>query len=170
MAGLSPARIVPCPAHRHKAGQKMSPAFFIVALLKHLIKVFLCTRMNNPSLLLPNANPRNLNFLAIGLRLVWQSYPRIEPNVISIRQARDLLVVFTHIRLPSDSASRRTLDLHAHPPSANSSYCQVCSGLSPPSNLACPSYHKRRRKLYAPACCYCAVEIVGFQPMTQGCF
>ena len=43
---------------------------------------------------------------AIGLRLVWQSYPRIEPNVISIRQAGDLLVVFTHIRLPSDSTSQ----------------------------------------------------------------
>ena len=40
-----------------------------------------------------------------------------------------------HIRLPSDSTSRWTpLSL------ANSSYCQVCSGLSPPSNRACRAH------------------------------
>ena len=39
------------------------------------------------------------------------------------------------LRLPSDSASRRT-----PLPSANSSYCQVCSGLSPPSDNACRAH------------------------------
>ena len=41
------------------------------------------------------------------------------------------------IRLPSDSTSRWT-----PLPSANSSYCQVCSGLSPPSNNACQAHQK----------------------------
>ena len=41
-------------------------------------------------------------------------------------------------RFPSDSASRRTpLSL------ANSSYCQVCSGLSPPSYTPMPGAHKK---------------------------
>ena len=40
-------------------------------------------------------------------------------------------------RLPSDSASQRT-----PLPLANSSYCQVCSGLSPPSNNACRAHYK----------------------------
>ena len=39
------------------------------------------------------------------------------------------------LRLPSDSVSRRT-----PLPSANSSYCQVCSGLSPPSDNACRAH------------------------------
>ena len=39
-------------------------------------------------------------------------------------------------RLPSDSASRRT-----PLPLANSSYCQVCSGLSPPSDCACRAHY-----------------------------
>ena len=42
------------------------------------------------------------------------------------------------LRLPSDSASRRT-----PLPLANSSYCQVCSGLSPPSNNTCRAHNKR---------------------------
>ena len=40
------------------------------------------------------------------------------------------------LRLPSDSASRRT-----PLPLANSSYCQVCSGLSPPSCNACRAHN-----------------------------
>ena len=40
-------------------------------------------------------------------------------------------------RLPSDSTSRWT-----PLSSANSSYCQVCSGLSPPSCNACRAHHK----------------------------
>ena len=42
------------------------------------------------------------------------------------------------LRLPSDSASRRT-----PLPSANSSYCQACSGLPPPSCIACRA-HKQQ--------------------------
>ena len=44
------------------------------------------------------------------------------------------------LRLLSDSASRRT-----HLPSANSSYCQACSGLSPPSGCACRAHNKNSR-------------------------
>ena len=39
--------------------------------------------------------------------------------------------------LPSDSASRRT-----PLPSANSSYCHACSGLSPPCCIACRAHRK----------------------------
>ena len=42
------------------------------------------------------------------------------------------------LRLPSDSASRRT-----PLSSANSSYCQACSGLSPPSYYACQAHNKK---------------------------
>ena len=42
--------------------------------------------------------------------------------------------------LPSDSASRRT-----PLPSANSSYCHACSGLSPPCCIACRAHHKSPR-------------------------
>ena len=45
---------------------------------------------------------------------------------------------FPVIRLPSDSASRRT-----PLPLANSSYCQVCSGLSPPSRSPCRAHEYR---------------------------
>lgn len=44
------------------------------------------------------------------------------------------------LRLPSDSASRRT-----PLPLANSSYCQACSGLSPPSYYACRAHYAKRR-------------------------
>ena len=40
------------------------------------------------------------------------------------------------LRLPSDSASRRT-----PLPLANSSYCQACSGLSPPSYYTCRAHN-----------------------------
>ena len=40
--------------------------------------------------------------------------------------------------LPSDSASRRTLL-----PSANSSYCHACSGLSPPCCIACRAHQQK---------------------------
>ena len=42
--------------------------------------------------------------------------------------------------LPSDSTSRWT-----PLPLANSSYCQVCSGLSPPSDSACRAHYKKHR-------------------------
>ena len=45
-------------------------------------------------------------------------------------------------RLPSDSASQRT-----PLPLANSSYCQVCSGLSPPSNSACRAHYKNTAEI-----------------------
>ncbi|WP_229675528.1 hypothetical protein, partial [Halolactibacillus alkaliphilus] len=42
------------------------------------------------------------------------------------------------VRLPSDSPSRKT------PLSfANSSYCQVCNGLSPPSYYPCRAHHEK---------------------------
>ncbi|TGA98742.1 hypothetical protein E4665_07780 [Sporolactobacillus shoreae] len=41
------------------------------------------------------------------------------------------------LRLPSDSTSRWT-----PLPSANSSYCQACSGLSPPSCRPCRAHKK----------------------------
>ena len=40
--------------------------------------------------------------------------------------------------LPSDSASRRT-----PLPSANSSYCHACSGLSPPCCIACRAHYQK---------------------------
>ena len=43
------------------------------------------------------------------------------------------------LRLPSDSTSRWT-----PLPLANSSYCQVCSGLSPPNNSACRAHYSKR--------------------------
>ena len=59
---------------------------------------------------------------------------------VSVRQTEVLPVgtLFSpHIRLPSDSTSRGT-----PLSSANSSYCQVCSGLSPPSDCSCRAHHK----------------------------
>ena len=44
------------------------------------------------------------------------------------------------LRLPSDSTSRWT-----PLPLANSSYCQACSGLSPPSYRPCRAHIKRNR-------------------------
>ena len=59
---------------------------------------------------------------------------------VSVRQTEALpaeTLFSPHIRLPSDSTSRWTpLSL------ANSSYCQVCSGLSPPSDCACRAHIK----------------------------
>ena len=52
--------------------------------------------------------------------------PRFCPWVITV----------PHIRLPSDSTSRWT-----PLSSANSSYCQACSGLSPPSNRSCRAHN-----------------------------
>ena len=47
------------------------------------------------------------------------------------------------IRLPSDSASRRT-----PLPFANSSYCQACSGLSPPSYRPCWAHNKKKTRIF----------------------
>ena len=61
---------------------------------------------------------------------------------ISVRRLETLpggKLFFPSIRLPSDSASRRT-----PLPSANGSYCQARSGLSPPSCCPCRA-HKNRR-------------------------
>ena len=63
--------------------------------------------------------------------------------VVSVRQTEVLpagTLFSPHIRLPSDSASRRT-----PLSSANSSYCQACSGLSPPSDYACRAHYKKRK-------------------------
>jgi hypothetical protein len=48
------------------------------------------------------------------------------------------------LRLPSDSASRRT-----PLPSANSSYCQACRGLSPPSYRTCRAHEKQCRQRFS---------------------
>src|SRR5699024_9428999 len=48
------------------------------------------------------------------------------------------------LQLPSDSASRRT-----PLPLANSSYCQACSGLSPPSYSPCRAHLKKLLEQYA---------------------
>src|SRR5699024_707531 len=48
------------------------------------------------------------------------------------------------LQLPSDSASRRT-----PLPSANSSYCQACSGLSPPSYSPCRAHLKREQLIFS---------------------
>lgn len=50
------------------------------------------------------------------------------------------------LRLPSDSTSRWT-----PLPLANSSYCQVCSGLSPPSDSACRAHIAQGRHLQTNA-------------------
>src|SRR5690606_34658650 len=47
------------------------------------------------------------------------------------------------LRLPSDSTSRWT-----PLPLANSSYCQVCSGLSPPSYSPCRAHSKNSSKQF----------------------
>ena len=49
------------------------------------------------------------------------------------------------LRLLSASASRRT-----PLSSANSSYCQACSGLSPPSYYACRAHYKKRSRINFP--------------------
>lgn len=62
---------------------------------------------------------------------------------ISVRQTEVLpaeTLLSLHIRLLSDSVSRRT-----PLSSANSSYCQDCSGLSPPSYYACRAHNNSRR-------------------------
>ena len=46
------------------------------------------------------------------------------------------------LRLPSDSASQRT-----SLPSANSSYCQACSGLSPPSYRPCRAHNVKKQPM-----------------------
>ena len=79
---------------------------------------------------------------SIGLCLVWQTRPLcIASYAISVRQTGSLPVSALHclhIRLPSDSTSRWT-----PLPSANSSYCQVCSGLSPPSYCPCRAHEQK---------------------------
>ena len=52
-------------------------------------------------------------------------------------------------RLPSDSASQRT-----PLPLTNSSYCQVCSGLSPPSNSACRAHTATKKLPTSELLCY----------------
>src|SRR5699024_5252218 len=49
------------------------------------------------------------------------------------------------LQLPSDSASRRT-----PLPLANSSYCQACSGLSPPSYSPCRAHLKKSQSRFNP--------------------
>ena len=54
--------------------------------------------------------------------------------------------------LPSDSTSRWT-----PLPLANSSYCQACSGLSPPSYYACRAHQKKMYSFHAVHLFYCPV-------------
>ena len=67
-----------------------------------------------------------------------------QPLIRLFRQTEALpagTLLSPHIRLPSDSASRWT-----PLSSANSSYCQVCSGLSPPSDSACRAHKEKSLK------------------------
>ena len=80
---------------------------------------------------------------------------------VSVRQTEALPVgtLFSpHIRLPSDSTSRWT-----PLSSANSSYCQVCSGLSPPSCNTCRAHIKK-------AICFCKwlfMDPRGVEPLSE---
>ena len=66
----------------------------------------------------------------------WTSFCRGNSSVPSVPYMQFLFVRPRFCRrLPSDSASRRT-----PLPLANSSYCQACSGLSPPSDSACRAH------------------------------
>ena len=60
--------------------------------------------------------------------------------------------LFPGIQLPSDSTSRWT-----PLSSANASYCQVRSGLSPPSSYPCWVHQKKRR-----ACVLIACQLAGY--------
>lgn len=75
---------------------------------------------------------------ALYWRLIRSKYALY---AVSVRQTEVLPVkaLFSlYIRLPPDSISQWTpLSL------ANSSYCQVCSGLSPPSDSACRAHNKK---------------------------
>src|SRR5699024_2440256 len=58
------------------------------------------------------------------------------------------------VRLPSDSRSPKT-----PLPLANSSYCQVCSGLSPPSYSPCRAHQKRGSAATKPRCTQLLQEV-----------
>jgi hypothetical protein len=68
---------------------------------------------------------------SIGLHFVWQARPSHKCLIMSFLFVRPRVC----LRLTSDSASRRT-----PLPSANSSYCQACRGLSPPSYRTCRAH------------------------------
>ncbi len=81
-----------------------------------------------------------------GFGQYWTSFCTGNSSVPSM-PCMQFLFVRTRLclRLPSDSTSRWTpLSL------ANSSYCRVCSGLSPPSNRACRAHHKQGPEFPAP--------------------
>ena len=79
-----------------------------------------------------------------GLCFVMETRPfQNALYAISVRQTEALpagILLNPHIRLPSDPTSR-----WSPLSSANSSYCQVCSGLSPPSCNTCQAHIKNRR-------------------------
>jgi hypothetical protein len=62
------------------------------------------------------------------------------------------------LRLPSDPTSR-----WAPLPLANTSYCQVCSGLSPPSYRPCWAHKKRRAypPFFTPKASFCGTTLTG---------
>ena len=81
---------------------------------------------------------------SIGFHLVWQTCPFMHAlYAVPVRRAGTLpagFIPFPDIRLPSDSASRRT-----PLPLANAPYCQARSGLSPPSCCPCRAHHQKTR-------------------------
>ena len=78
---------------------------------------------------------------SIGLCLVMQTHPFMHAlYAVPVRQAGTCspsLYPSPDIRLPSDSASRRT-----PLPSPNAPYCQARSGLPPPSYCPCRTHKK----------------------------
>ena len=81
-----------------------------------------------------------LDFVLFG-KLVRSKVPYMQFLFVRPRLCRGL---------PSDSTSRWT-----PLPLANSSYCQVCSGLSPPSSSACRAHSKNRPQPSAMICFLC---------------
>ena len=79
-----------------------------------------------------------------GLCFVMETRPfQNALYAISVRQTEALpagILLNPHIRLPSDPTSR-----WSPLSSANSSYCQVCSGLSPPSCNTCQAHITEER-------------------------
>ena len=110
-------------------------------------------RDRSENVLLPSTKSDHLHliylpYLRFGIRavldfvLMWKLvHSKYAFYTISVRQTEVLPIaaLLSHyIRLLSDTASQR-MPLS----SANSSYCQVCSGLSPPSGSLMPSTRNR---------------------------
>src|SRR5699024_2076308 len=90
----------------------------------------------------------------IGLHFVLQAYP----SLFSLNMKFLFVSASVCLRLPSDSTSRWT-----PLPSANSSYCQACSGLSPPSYRPCWAHNEKGQGLKLPVL---SKPLAGIEPAT----